>query len=1240
MKKDQFLKIVKESVKETLNEQATGGVGHRYIVLQACSPYTCIDGGTFQDLCNTANPFPTNISPLPSNQIVLGGPNANSFSYTCNGSNCTSNDINQPFQFMYSTTISSTYNSYNYNYNVQGGINWAFNILTLVQVSNSDPQIPGSPSNPPSGQNVTNMTNPPPGNVCGNLIGGCTDPLANNFNPNAVYDDGSCGAPLILDSHDSLTIEICDIGGNSQLTIGQVVQLNAVLQNYHTCNGIMCTIADTQSPNNEFEMPAGTGIAGAIFRLLSLGTEVDSNYQSQQGGSGIDVFSSNCPPAIQGCMDPLACNYNSQAQVDNGSCILPDGCTNANACNYDSNALCDDGSCILPDGCTDSTACNYDSNALCDDGSCSGYYGCTDSTACNYDPLAGCDDGSCSGYYGCTDSTMCNYDASAGCDDGSCSGYYDCTDSTACNYDPIAGCDDGSCEYPGCANPLANGNPSYNPNAGCPDNSCEFVYCLDPSMANYICDVYGLFLCAGGTTWDTSLGTFTPCSNCCTAVPIPGCINTLACNFDPLATVDDGTCEIPGTCEICISGNPVPQPDPSCWGCDDQNVQGPITGIGGSCSNCNVYDPLVQFNDGSCCTLGCTDQSAQNFDTNACIDDGSCIPHVLGCMDSNVQGTIAPNTPVTCTTCNIYDPFVTLDDGSCCIMGCTDGPLGGNATNYNANACIDDGSCNYLPPVPGCTDSNADNFDPLANQDNGTCEYEGCTNPIATNYSFPNSIPQVTATNDPYDGDPSTGNGGFAIDDGSCNYVYGCVDPTPITGQQLPQLSTQTCGKYNTPLVPGTLPNPPYVYSAANTTVWWNTPQNGCADLSGIPNPNITDCCMYYGCQDPNALNYLPTDPNGNPTVGCPVPSQGMGVYQGDPSNTCCCQYSPLSKCTCCKGTQGGSASPTPVYINQLPNGCADFNGTNGTLGNPGNLHGCEEANVFNPKDCLDCATYDFANDPNISIVDAYNIGLQNNQTYGILDGNSRFCNEVCQNANPSVLIPTWPCKCCGDIHGCDDPNIFPKPYGCWVCDEFQGSTCSQPGTSWMLANPNANYYNDQTNCMAMASTNCPPIPSCANDPDFCSTNPYLTPGGPCWICHMGTECMPIYDYLQYGSGPPNSVGTESFMMGWLNETNGVYTTPQGSDLYCTEQDCMSATGCSAYSCAPPASGCPQGQTFVPFPTCQCQTPSKAEPKDDDGILPIDNDEIEATKIQEGVKIKGKLLDKLRMSRLANIKKK
>jgi len=51
-------------------------------------------------------------------------------------------------------------------------------------------------------------------------------------------------------------------------------------------------------------------------------------------------------------------------------------------------------------GCTDPTSCNYDSNAVIDNGSCIGLQGCTDNQSSNYNASATCDDGSCTPYVG------------------------------------------------------------------------------------------------------------------------------------------------------------------------------------------------------------------------------------------------------------------------------------------------------------------------------------------------------------------------------------------------------------------------------------------------------------------------------------------------------------------------------------------------------------------------------------------------------------------------------------------------------------------------------------------------------------------------------------------------------------------------------------------------------------------------------------------------------------------------
>ena len=60
----------------------------------------------------------------------------------------------------------------------------------------------------------------------------------------------------------------------------------------------------------------------------------------------------------EGCTDTLACNYSSEANIDDGSCVYDDNC---GVCGGD-NSSCS--------GCTYENATNYDSTATVEDGSC------------------------------------------------------------------------------------------------------------------------------------------------------------------------------------------------------------------------------------------------------------------------------------------------------------------------------------------------------------------------------------------------------------------------------------------------------------------------------------------------------------------------------------------------------------------------------------------------------------------------------------------------------------------------------------------------------------------------------------------------------------------------------------------------------------------------------------------------------------------------------------------------------
>jgi len=126
-----------------------------------------------------------------------------------------------------------------------------------------------------------------------------------------------------------------------------------------------------------------------------------------------------CTGLVEGCTNPLACNYNELATVDNGSCIEAEeyyDCDGDCITDTDGDGVCDELEIL---GCIEPMACNYNPDATeeidciypllyhdCDgecindednDGICNEEEepGCTNYFACNYDEEATDDDGSC-----------------------------------------------------------------------------------------------------------------------------------------------------------------------------------------------------------------------------------------------------------------------------------------------------------------------------------------------------------------------------------------------------------------------------------------------------------------------------------------------------------------------------------------------------------------------------------------------------------------------------------------------------------------------------------------------------------------------------------------------------------------------------------------------------------------------------------------------------------------------------
>ena len=531
---------------------------------------------------------------------------------------------------------------------------------------------------------------------------GCTDSTACNYNPQAIVDDGSCHFLFgctnpIACNYDSTAL--CDDG--------------SCLTN----NGCTDSLACNYDP-------------------LSTCDDGSCTYE--------------------GCIYPTACNYDPLAGCDDGSCVYPDGCTNPVACNYDSTATCDDGSCILPDGCTDSTAVNYSASALCDDGSCLyGVAGCTDPLALNYDSSATFNNGSCSYpsanifFSEYAEGSSNNkyfevYNASNDTVDLSGYAYPSVSNAPAVvgQYEYWNTFDAGAVVAPGdvyiVAHPsadalilaeadethyyLSNGDDGYALVHG-DQNTYTVLDWLgdwngDPGsgwsvagVSNGTKDHTLVRKCSvsqGNTSWSASAGTNTmdsewevlpnntwsnigshtsPCAT------VSGCTDSTATNYDPTATVDDGSC-IYGVadCNGVVNGTSVID---SCGVCQLAYIYNFITHVPTFVANANILVPGLDYNPAQEMVVMPGDPGDPTWNS-------SC----TGCTDV--------------TACN-YNSAATIDDGSCILPdGCTDS----TAFNYNPSALCDDGSC--IAAVYGCTDPTACNYYPGANVDDGSCEWTSC----------------------------------------------------------------------------------------------------------------------------------------------------------------------------------------------------------------------------------------------------------------------------------------------------------------------------------------------------------------------------------------------------------------------------------------------------------------------------------------------------------------------------------
>jgi len=621
---------------------------------------------------------------------------------------------------------------------------------------------------------------------------------------------------------------------------------------------------------------------------------------------------------VPGCTDETACNYDAEATDDDGSCLqldecgvcggggIPDGDCDCDGNEFDECGVCGgegiaDGDCDC-DGnqldalgvCGGDCAVDADADGICDDvDDCVGAYddcgvcngpGAIYECGCAEIPDGDCDcDGNQLDAIGVCGGT-CAEDADA---DGICDDVDDCVG----DYDDCGVCNGpGSIYECGCAD--------------IPDGDCD----CDGNQL----DAIGV--CGGDCPGDVDG------DGICDTDEIPGCTDEAACNYNPEATDEDGTCAEVDECGVCGGGG---IPDGEC-DCDGNQLDA-LGVCGGTCpadldgdgvcdtdailgctypEACN-YEPEADVNDGSCDFLscaGCTDAEALNYDADATVEDGSCL--YGGCTDPDAAN---------------YDATADLDDGSCEFPGCTNP----NACNYDMEANVDDGSCdtescagctiesacNFDPDATlldvdscdffscrGCTDPEADNYDPDATQDDGSCIYLGCTDPDAPNFdedaTFDDGSCLVGGCKNPlacnfdYYADYNDGSCEFDSCSG-CMILFACnYDPEATLQANSTCDFFGCCGDPDADnYTPGA--SPLAVFGCEYGTAGQPASATGCDLIIACNYGDLTEPCEFdscAGCTDPEACNY---NPDATLPTTCLTPEDTYGVDFVDCDGNC-----------------------------------------------------------------------------------------------------------------------------------------------------------------------------------------------------------------------------------------------------------------------------------------------------------------------------------------------------------------
>jgi len=592
------------------------------------------------------------------------------------------------------------------------------------------------------------------------ILTGCMDPTAVNYNPAAavefplgisgpppceyfVLDNTSCG----VDSVELIVSVVVDQYASEtswyvQLSTGEVVMevlegdlsgtTMGTLVSQSTC------VADNTNLTFRIFDSYGDGLGGAQWGGIDGTWMIHTACDTLGSGGGNFGFGTmangntgDCDDLpIEGCTDDNYVEYNSEAVLDDLSCLTPNvyGCIDSNSINYDTEANTAEqfANCVHTLNLTDLSANGWGGSFLI---AAQGedYYGpftvasgealfttelelnsselvkvffYSDPLSANFSNECGFEIISPSGdvvVFG-GDNPILNpmrfspymYSGLGQCLETCIPMVHGCTDVEACNYDSDANTLS-SCtyniEYYDCSNQCNN---DIDEDGICDEN--EVAGCQNPLQYNFdvtatdegVCEpfVYG---CTDNTMYNFNSEANTDNNSC--ILIVNGCTDITAYNYNVFANIDNNTC-------IAYA-----------YGCVD------ITAFN--------YNVLANTDDGTCIPYlyGCTDITMWNYDELANTADDTCEPFVYGCMNP-----LAFNYNINANTDDDCTPF---------IYGCTDA----TSFNYDANANTDDNDCEEV--ILGCLNEEALNYNSEANTDNESCieVIVDCTDPIAVNYN-------------------------------------------------------------------------------------------------------------------------------------------------------------------------------------------------------------------------------------------------------------------------------------------------------------------------------------------------------------------------------------------------------------------------------------------------------------------------------------------------------------------------